>query len=617
MNFDRLKRKLERLDNVSKDGKVIRDVFNTLVIPELWYLAYANIYSNKGTITKGIDDITLDGISEEYINNIIAKVKNESYRPKPVRRAYIPKKDGSKRPLGIPSGDDKLVQMAIKIVLECIYEPTFSKFSHGFRPDKSCHTALKSVQRYWTGVKWFIEFDIKGFFDNVNHKTLIELLKKKIDDKRFIKLIRLFLKAGYMEDYQPNRTYSGTPQGGIISPLLSNIYLHELDVFMEKSINDFNRGHKRPTNPEHRELSRKIAYRRRKIRTQNLSHEVVDRIKTEIKEIQKELHKIPSGIENTDEYLRLRYCRYADDFICGVTGSFKQATTIMQSVETYISDNLHLSLSPEKSRIRRARKGIEFLGYGIQTQTSETKTKKVKINNSYTTKRTISSSIRLSIPKDSIKDFAKEHGYGKWGTKEPLHRPHLLTSSEVEIISTYNAELKGFCNYYSLARDMKSKLFTLAYLANYSLFKTLASKLKTTTSKVRQMMKNPQGYVWRYRIRDEAKQILVFQPKHHVTPTSCQDTLPLTIHYFGRGSELIRRLSADECEICGRVDRPVEVHHVNKLKNLKSKTSLEWWEKIMIAKNRKTLIVCAGDEGCHNLIHTGTLPDMRHITPNS
>ena len=211
-----------------EDGVYTR-LYRYLQREDIYYLAYQKLYSNKGASTKGIDRDTADGFGEKYINSLIKDLSKGTYKPRPVRRIYIKKPNGKMRPLGIPSFRDKLLQEVIRKFLEAIYEPTFSDFSHGFRPYRSCHTALKQAKVYFTGATYFIEGDIKGCFDNIDHKKLIEILERKIKDSRFINIIRQFLKAGYLEDFKYHETYSGTPQGGILSPILANIYLNELD----------------------------------------------------------------------------------------------------------------------------------------------------------------------------------------------------------------------------------------------------------------------------------------------------------------------------------------------------------------------------------------------------
>jgi RNA-directed DNA polymerase len=573
-------------------------------LDELWYLAYTNIYSNTGAMTKGIDEVTLDGFSVKRVHKLINSLKADTYKPKPARRAYIPKRDGKMRPLGVPSGDDKLVQSVIKILLEQIYEPIFYDFSHGFRPNKSCHTALKQVQKTWTGTKWLIEYDIKGFFDNMNHDTMIELLEKKIDDKRFIKLVKSFLKAGYLEDWKYRRTYSGTPQGGIISPILSNIYLHELDVFMDKLISDFNIGLKRPKHPEYRRVSNRIELIRIKLRKAGFNPELSNELRT----LLSKQRTLPSITENTDEYKRLRYCRYADDFICGVAGSYKDARAIKQSIEGYLKDELHLQTSSEKSGIVRLKTGAEFLGYFIHSPKG-VKMVKRRIGGTMSTVRTLSGGISLTIPNKKVLEFCNKYGYGNLSSGHSTHRTHLILLPEVEIIETYNAEIRGLANYYCLASNVKSKLNKLAYLEQYSLFKTIASKRKSSLSKVISSMKKVNEFYSRYELNGEWSEVKVFQLKHlkKFAEKVNADELP-TAHYFKSGTDLIKRLNAKVCEYCDEITKPVEVHHVKKLKDLKSKTHLEFWEKIMIARNRKTLVLC---KDCHNLLHQGKLPDMR------
>lgn len=602
-DFQKLNRKLDGLEKAAKNGRKVRNLHEIMRCPELWQLAYANIYSNGGALTKGIDEDTLDGMSFNRISKLINSIKEDTYRPKPVRRAYIPKKDGSKRPLGVPTGDDKLVQACIKILLEHYYEGIFSDNSHGFRPNKSCHTALEAISYVWKGTKWFIEFDIKGCFDNIDHKKLMELLKKRIDDKRILSLIWRFLKAGYMEDWKYNQTYSGTPQGGIISPILSNIYLHELDEYVKKLIEDFNVGKRRPVNPEHNRITCKIHDRRAKLRKNGRDEKCIK----ELKELQKQRAETPSVIENTDKYKRLRYCRYADDFLCGVTGSFTDAKNIMQSITEFLDKELFLETSESKTGIKRATRNIEFLGYKIKVIHSQ-KIVKTKVYGISCNKRVLQGHIHLNIPEQKIVNFAKSHNYGVYATNKAKHRPYLLTSSEVEIITMYNSELRGFANYYVLANTVKSTLSRLEHLALRSLIKTLANRRRTKMSEIFRRLKQGNEWILQYKMKEDWKQLKVFQLKHLRKRPDGNDKLPLTEHLYTIGTELIQRMNANLCEYCGNTSRPMEVHHVRKLKDLQPKKHLENWERVMIARNRKTLILC---DKCHQLLHQGKLPDNR------
>ena len=219
--------------------RLYRNLFN----PDFYLLAYCNIYAKEGNMTEGIDGKTIDGFNTKKVEEIISLLRQERYYPKPVRRAYIPKKNGKLRPLGIPTFWDKLVQEVLRLLLQAVYEPIFKDTSHGFRPQRSCHTALVQLKTKGKGTNWVIEGDITGFFDNINHSRLLQILSRKISDGRFLNLIDRFLKAGYMEFKQVHNSLTGTPQGGIVSPILANIYLHELDTFMEQHENH---AHRRP-----------------------------------------------------------------------------------------------------------------------------------------------------------------------------------------------------------------------------------------------------------------------------------------------------------------------------------------------------------------------------------
>lgn len=225
------KRVLNELTKQSrKEGYHYQRLYRNLYNPEFYLLAYQNIYANQGSLTKGADTITLDGISQMRIDQVIRSVKDHSYQPQPARRTYIAKKNSDKkRPLGISSGNDKLILEIIKMILESIYEPIFHEKSHGFRPERSCHTALMQVKSIFTGAKWFIEGDIKACFDSFDHHILVKILRRRIKDESFIELIWKLLKAGYLEDWKYVNSYSGIPQGSGCSPILANIYLSELD----------------------------------------------------------------------------------------------------------------------------------------------------------------------------------------------------------------------------------------------------------------------------------------------------------------------------------------------------------------------------------------------------
>src|SRR6185437_2221917 len=217
------------LNSLSEHSKIssyrFERLYRLFFNEEMFYVAYQRIYAKTGNMTEGVDGKTIDEMSLSRITRLIGALRDETYRPNPCRRTYIPKKNGKMRPLGIPSFDDKLVQEVIRMILESTFEKQFEDSSHGFRPRRSCHTALMQIQKNFTATKWFIEGDIKGFFDNIDHDVLMEILRDRIEDDRFLRLIRKFLNAGYVEDWVFHKTYSGTPQGGIISPILANIYL--------------------------------------------------------------------------------------------------------------------------------------------------------------------------------------------------------------------------------------------------------------------------------------------------------------------------------------------------------------------------------------------------------
>jgi group II intron reverse transcriptase/maturase len=278
-------------------AQLYRQMFNK----ELYLLAYGNIYSNQGAMTPGASRETADGMSEKKIRKITEEMRGETYRFSPARRTYIPKKNGKMRPLGMPAWSDKLVGEVVRLLLEAYYEPAFSESSHGFRKKRGCHTALQEITRTWTGTAWFIEGDVSDCFGSLDHGILLSILAEKIHDQRFLRLIRNMLKAGYLEDWTYHPTFSGCPQGGVVSPILSNIYLDKLDKYIEQElIPQYTQGTSRAGNPEYDRIKARLGRARKK----------GDR--TISRRLAAQLREIPSNDPCDPGYRRLRYMRYAD-----------------------------------------------------------------------------------------------------------------------------------------------------------------------------------------------------------------------------------------------------------------------------------------------------------------
>ncbi len=600
-------RKLKGLETCSTKGSHrCQNLFKiALTSRDLWLQAYANICANRGATTKGVDGTSLDGHSLERVETLIQLMKDNEYYPVPSRRVYIPKPNGKKRPLGIPSGADKLVQEVWRILLETIYEPVFSEYSHGFRPKRSCHTALTHISKVWTGTKWFIEFDIKGYFDNIDHQILVSVLEKRIDDKKFISIIKRMLKAGYMEEWTFHKTYSGTPQGGVVSPILANIYLHELDVFMETICSTNSFGKSRTDNLEYRRIENSRNYQRRKIDTakeEGRNDEVTERLAT-LKLLEKKQLEMPSKDQYDPNYRRLRYCRYADDFVLGYIGSKSEANDISMEIEQFLRKELNLEISKEKSGVRHAAtEGCLFLGYKVYIRSTD-KTIWYTISGVRCKRRSMNQVVTLSIPEEKKRNFAEKNRYGNYNVPRADHRPELLNQSDVEILLQFNAELRGFAQYYALANNAKGELSRICSLGTLCLLKTLAAKHQSSIRKTyRKMMHgHVRGIVFKGKLYE------IWTLKDLKRPTvSNPDLIPVTAKYRNR-TEITERLLARCCEYCGTKEGPFEVHHVRKLKDIKD--GKEPWQKLMIARNRKTLVVCSK---CHDLLHAGKLPDVRY-----
>ena len=348
---------LDVLRERGRRGLLLEGLYRQLFNPQLYLLAYGRIYSNKGAMTPGPDVETADGMTLGKIERIIDALRHERYRFKPVKRHYIPKKDGKQRPLGLPSWSDKLVGEVVRLLLEAYYEPQFSDHSHGYRPARGCHTALSDVAINWTGTTWFIEGDISRCFDRLDHQVMVETLGEKIHDNRLLRLISQMLQAGYLEDWVWNTTLSGVPQGGVLSPCLSNVYLDRLDKFVETVLMPrYTRGVRRKPNP---------AYNR----VRNAHHSARKRgDRTAARALRKQQRSLPVKDPCDSDYRRLRYVRYADDILLGFAGPKDEAEEIKSRLAQFLHDDLKLELSETKTLITHARtEAARFLGYEITT----------------------------------------------------------------------------------------------------------------------------------------------------------------------------------------------------------------------------------------------------------
>jgi len=570
-------------------------LYRYLLREDIYLTAYKNLYANKGAATKGVDEDTADGFGMEYIHTIIEELQNQSYTPKSVRRIYIPKANGKQRPLGIPSFRDKIVQDAIRQILEAIYEPVFSQNSHGFRPRRSCHTALRQVSKHFRSVKWFIEGDIRGCFDNIDHAVLLNVLSERIKDSKFIGLIGKFLKAGYLENWKYHATYSGTPQGGILSPLLANIYLHELDKKVEQIQERFTKPPERAYTKIYCEKLQQLKRLDRQLKATTNPGERQDLMR-QIRQLNVERRSLPYK-DATDK--KLAYVRYADDFLIGISGTKEESEQIKQELKQFLTDQLHLELSEEKTKITHSSDQARFLGYDISVRRND----QCKRKSNGTVQRTLNNSVELLVPlADKIERFMYEREIvrrSQDGRLIPWQRMAMSGLTSLEVVDTYNSQTRGICNYYSLASNF-AKLTYFVYLMEYSCLKTLAQKHKTRISAIKRMYKAGPSWGVPYETKTGMHRMMIVKfsdMKKASVMNGDVDKITHKMHYTNVNS-FDSRLKLKKCELCGETDDVAhEIHHVNKLRNLKGK---EQWERAMIARNRKTLVVC---KPCHIKIH--------------
>lgn len=590
------------LNNLSKHssdlGYKYERLYRLLFNEEMFFLAYQRIYAKQGNMTPGTDGRTVDQMSIQRIERLIDALRTEEYQPHPAKRVYIPKKNGKKRPLGIPSFDDKLVQEVTRMILEAIYEGHFEYTSHGFRPHRSCHTALTHIQDKFTGAKWFIEGDIKGFFDNIKHEILVNILKERIADERFIRLIRKFLKAGYAEQWKFHNTYSGTPQGGIVSPILANIYLDKFDKYMKMYADKFNKGERRKVSSEYRRLNNKKTRLAKKLKSVT-DESVRAGMITEIKETLAQTYVTPCHEPMDANYRRIQYVRYADDFLIGVIGSKSECQAIKADIKEFMTEQLGLELSDEKTLITNAKDKAKFLGYEIFVRSKAFMHKDSK----GVMKRFGNGSVLLHVSMDTAKAKLLEYGalrIAKEGNQDiwkPKPRGFMIGNKVEDIVAQYNTEIRGFYNYYAIANNISTIGHSFGYIMEYSMYKTIAQKLNLTMSQAKLKFLKDKKFIVPFTGKNGEVRYRIFYDggfkRKEPFNGSIVDYIPNTA--FVPKLSLMERLKTGTCEICGKKGNLI-MHHVRNLNQLKADSP---WNAIMIKKRRKTLAIC---ESCNEVI---------------
>jgi group II intron reverse transcriptase/maturase len=571
-------------------GLPVHDAYRLLYQRALYLRAYGKLYRNQGAMTPGSTAETVDGMSLEKIDAIIDALRHERYRWTPVRRTYVPKPNGKRRPLGLPTWSDKLLQEVIRSILEAYYEPQCSEHSHGFRPNRGCHTALRDVMQHGRATKWFIEGDLSACFDRIDHAVLEGILQERFHDNRFLRLMRGLLQAGYLEEWIFHTTHSGVPQGGVVSPILSNLVLDRLDKYVETHlISAYTRGYRRRTNPPYVRLTVQASEARKQGEWQRA------RI------LRQQAQRIPSRDPHDPNFRRLWYVRYADDFLLGLSGPKREAVVIKQRLTAFLRDELHLELNADKTLVTHAHDGrATFLGYEVHVLHENSK-------HDHRRQRCINGSIGLRVPTRVLR--TKGAKYMRRGKPQPL--PQRTLDDAYSIVAQYQAEWRGIVQYYRMAYNLHMLQF-LKHTMEVSLVKTLAKKYKTTCTKIYRR------YGATINTADGERKVL------RVTIERDPPKKPLSTHFGGVSlrwnkwvgindaptkpvwsgrSEVVERLLAQTCELCGSHES-IEVHHVHKLADLASKGPAQApsWKRRMAARQRKTLVVC---RRCHEHIQYG------------
>ncbi len=579
-----------RMKNLQNPQWINRDLYRLLYNPTLHLLAYERLKSKPGNMTPGSDGKTLDGFSLDDIQKLIALLKTEHYQPGPVRRVYIQKANGKRRPLGVPSPREKILQECLRLILEAIYEPNFHDNSHGFRPGRSCHTALESLRRNWVGTKWVIEADMADCFGSICHHRLLDILREKIQDDRFLSLIRKFLKAGYLENWAYHKTYSGTPQGSVLSPILTNIYLAKLDEKLDALCQRYTQGNHRKRNVAQVTL---LQQRQALLQQGEADPTLRASLQPKCRELNRRILLTPTYDYHHPDYTRVKFLRYADDVVVGVIGPKALAEQIKEELALFLAEDLKLTLNREKTLITHlATDKAHFLGYAFKTANARWRRRNLQRkgspHNVIQTVKTTSGNIKLLVP---LKDLSQKlTKYMKNG--QPACVSAFINQPVEHIIEHYNAAMTGWYNYYQLAENV-CQLNYARYVLLYSLAKTLARKEDASVSKVFRKYGKAITFT-----KPNGRQVHFFnQPLKQVKKAN-----GVTVNVDTRPAWAPRRTQTrllDACAICDSHEH-VEMHHIRHIR--KRGERLQGFSLYLAAINRKQVPVC---RKCHRDIHNG------------
>jgi group II intron reverse transcriptase/maturase len=595
--------RLERLRQLNTQREwVNEDLYRLLYKTDLYIIAYERIKSKPGNMTPGTDGETLDGFSLDNIQTIIHDMKTEQFQFKAVRTSYIPKTNGKMRKLGIPCVRDKIVQEVMLMVLEAIYDspdgPYFLDTSHGFRPNRSCHTALREIRGKWAAINWLVEGDITNCFDDIDHATLVKLLRKKIRDERFLNLVWKLLRAGYLNlQGEHQNSLAGTPQGTLISPILSNIYLHELDTKVEELRQTLEKGKKKHRNPLHRKLS---------ARKQRL----VRRGQTDTKEYRtlvKQIRQLPAVEVNDPNFIRIKYLRYADDWLIGISGPHALAEHIKATLATFLKDELNLTLNQDKTRVTHAKQEqATFLGTlisigrgGIQKVVATTNGSGRIIHRRSTGWETV-----IDAPKQRL--INRLHDKGFCTTQgEPTTKLSWINLDADQTVSLFNGINRGIQNYYRFVDNIGS-IATLQYILRFSLAKTLAAKYRISVRQVFQRFGNNLTITVKAEDGSSNRQISFYRNTDWEKKRNAFITNNITIDQVQMALRLRSRSKLGKpCCICGSTQQ-VEMHHVRHIRKIGQKT--KGFTTVLQALNRKQIPTC---RPCHLKIHRGDYDGLK------